>query len=39
VTGQINDNPLDDLLTKMTNEFVPKLNAEQDWPDGVKKEF
>lgn len=28
VTGQINDNPLDDLLTKMTNEFVPKLHAE-----------
>jgi dynein heavy chain len=39
VTGQINDNPLDDLLTKMSNDFVPKLHAEQEWPDGVKKEF
>ena len=39
ITGQINDNPLDDLLTKMTNEYVPKLHGEQEWPDGVKKEF
>lgn len=39
ITGKINDNPLDDLLTKMTNDFVPKLHAEQEWPDGVKKEF
>lgn len=39
VSGLINNNPLDDLLTKMTNEFVPKLHGEQSWPDGVKKEF
>lgn len=39
ITGKINDNPLDDLLTKMTDDFVPKLHAEQEWPDGVKKEF
>ena len=29
ITGQINDNPLDDLLTKMTNEYVPKLRRDQ----------
>lgn len=39
ITGKINNNPLDDLLVKMTHEFVPKLHAEQEWPDGVKKEF
>lgn len=39
MTGQINGNPLDDLLNKMNNEYVPKLHGENDWPDGVKKEF
>jgi dynein heavy chain len=39
ITGKINNNPLDDLLVKMTHDFVPKLHAEQEWPDGVKKEF
>ena len=23
----------------MNNEYVPKLHGENDWPDGVKKEF
>lgn len=39
LVGVINDNPLDDLLNKMTLEYVPKLHGEQEWPDGVKKEF
>ena len=39
MTGQINGNPLDDLLNKMNNEYVPKLHGENEWPDGVKKEF
>jgi hypothetical protein len=39
MTGQINGNPLDDLLNKMNNVYVPKLHGENDWPDGVKKEF
>lgn len=39
VSGMINNNPLDDLLEKMTQEYVPQLQGEQSWPDGVKKEF
>ena len=39
MTGQINGNPLDDLLNKMNTEYVPKLHGENEWPDGVKKEF
>ena len=31
--------PLDDLLDKMNQEYVKKLLGENDWPDGVKKEF
>jgi dynein heavy chain len=37
--GIVNNNPLDDLLAKMTSEYVPKLNSEPSWPEGVKKEF
>lgn len=39
ITDKINDNPLDDLLSKMTRDYVPQLHQEQEWPDGVKKEF
>lgn len=39
ICGQINNNPLDDLLNKMTTEYVPRLHGEQEWPEGVKKEF
>lgn len=31
--------PLDDLLDKMNQEYVKKLLSENDWPEGVKKEF
>jgi len=31
--------PLEDLLEKMNSEYVRKLLQENDWPDGVKKEF
>ena len=31
--------PLEDLLEKMNTEYVKKLLGENDWPDGVKKEF
>jgi dynein heavy chain len=30
---------LEDLLAKMNGEYVKKLLQENDWPDGVKKEF
>jgi len=39
IVSRVNNNPLDDLLSKMTSDFVPQLHAEQEWPDGVKKEF
>jgi hypothetical protein len=39
VIGKINDNPLDDLLTKMTNDYVPQVQQEGNWPEGVKKTF
>jgi dynein heavy chain, axonemal len=39
MTGMIDRDPLDDLLTKMQSEYCPKLLGENDWPDGVKKEF
>ena len=39
VTGMIDRDPMTDLLTKMNNEFCPKLLGESDWPDGVKKDF
>jgi dynein heavy chain len=39
LVGQIDGNPLDDLLNKMNAEYVPKLLGENDWPDGVRKEF
>jgi len=39
LVGQIDGNPLDDLLQKMNAEYVPKLLGENDWPDGVRKEF
>lgn len=31
--------PLDDLLNKMNMDYVGKLLGENDWPDGVRKEF
>jgi dynein heavy chain len=31
--------PLEDLLEKMNTEYVKKLLQENQWPDGVKKEF
>lgn len=31
--------PLQDLLEKMNSEYVKKLLQENEWPDGVKKEF
>lgn len=37
--GMIDRDPLDDLLNKMNMEYCPKLLGENDWPDGVKKEF
>ena len=37
--GMIDRDPLDDLLGKMQREYCPKLLGENDWPDGVKKEF
>jgi len=30
---------LDDLLNQMNAEYLPKLLAEKNWPEGVKKEF
>ena len=36
---QIGMDPLDDLLEKMNGEYVKKLRQDNDWPDGVKKEF
>ena len=36
---QIGSDPLDDLLEKMNQEYTKKLLQENDWPDGVKKEF
>jgi hypothetical protein len=39
MTGMIDRDPLDDLLAKMKQEYCPKLLGENDWPDGVKKEF
>jgi dynein heavy chain len=35
----INMDPLEDLLEKMNSEYVKKLLQDNDWPDGVKKEF
>lgn len=31
--------PLEDLLEKMNSEYSKKLLQENEWPDGVKKEF
>lgn len=31
--------PLDDLLNRMNNEYMNKFLGENDWPDGVKKDF
>jgi dynein heavy chain len=35
----VGTDPLEDLLEKMNTEYVAKLLRENDWPDGVKKEF
>ena len=37
--GQIATDPLEDLRDMMEGEHVKKLLQENDWPDGVKKEF
>ena len=37
--GQIATDPLEDLRDKMEGEHMKKLLQENDWPDGVKKEF
>ena len=31
--------PLDDLLDKMNEDYLKVLLMDNDWPDGVKKEF
>jgi len=31
--------PLDDLLNKMVNDQMPNLLGENDWPEGVRKDF
>jgi len=33
------NDPLDDLLAKMNNDYLKKLLNENDWPEGVKLEF
>ena len=35
----LSSDPLEDLLAKMNGEYVKKLLQDNDWPDGVKKEF
>ena len=35
----IANDPLDDLLAKMNNDYLKKLLNENDWPEGVKLEF
>jgi dynein heavy chain len=37
--GMIDRDPLNNLLQKMNDEYCPKLLGENDWPEGVKKEF
>ena len=39
IAGLADGDPLDDLLNIMNNDYAPKLLGENDWPDGVKKEF
>jgi hypothetical protein len=39
MTQMIDRDPLNDLLGKMTQDFCPRLLGENEWPDGVKKEF
>jgi dynein heavy chain, axonemal len=39
VCGLIEQDPLDDLLSQMNNEYVIKFLGENDWPEGVKKDF
>ena len=31
--------PLDDLLTRMNGDYLNKFLGENDWPEGVKKDF
>lgn len=35
----IQSDPLEDLLEKMNTDYVKQLLQENDWPEGVKKEF
>lgn len=37
--GMIDRDPLNNLLEKMNVEYCPKLLGENEWPEGVKKEF
>ena len=37
--GHLATDPLEDLRDKMEGEHVKKLLQENEWPDGVKKEF
>lgn len=39
ISGLLDGDPLDDLLKIMNEEYAPKLLGENDWPEGVKKEF
>ena len=39
ISGMVERDPLDDLLNKMNQDFMPKLLHEDGWPDGVYKEF
>jgi hypothetical protein len=39
MVGLVDGDPLDDLLNQMNAEYLPKLLAEKNWPEGVKKEF
>ena len=39
MVGQVDGDPLDDILNKMNAEFLPKLLGEKNWPESVKKEF
>ena len=39
MVGQVDGDPLDDLLNQMNADYLPKLLGEKNWPEGVKKEF
>jgi len=35
----IGNDPLQDLLERMNSEYVKSLLQDNDWPEGVKKDF